>query len=229
MPANQNGSTNGTQGEKKPTLSWSTPVAPVQATAGAAQPIKAVTPTPMQKSAAAAVATKSSSGKIVGWVIAVVVVVALAGWGLVALHSKNTAEAPMDTHVGTNTNALVSGTNTSAATQTAPTSGGSASIVIPSPQNAGMRVTVSQIDVPASTWVVVYEDRNGKPGNALGAAWFSQGMHSGVVELLRGTLAGQSYLVGESRDNGDKVFSLQTDQAVSDAQGNPLWVPLQVR
>ena len=47
------------------------------------------------------------------------------------------------------------------------------------------------------TWVVVFENLGGKPGNALGAKMVFPGDTSGTVDLLRGTTAGQSYFVGE--------------------------------
>jgi hypothetical protein len=82
--------------------------------------------------------------------------------------------------------------------------------------------------VSQPTWVVIYEDHAGVPGNALGAALFlpqsGNAAQSGTVELLRGTLPGQTYFAGEALDDGDKVFSLASDKPVRDAQGNPVLV-----
>ena len=82
--------------------------------------------------------------------------------------------------------------------------------------------------VSQPTWVVIYEDHAGTPGNALGAELFlpqSQGTpQDGTVELLRATLPGQTYLAGELLDSGDKIFSLQSDKPVRDAEGNPILV-----
>lgn len=217
MPDNQ-------KGEQKPTLSWSTP-ANTKPAVPSAQPVKAVTPTPLQK--APTPVAKPRTGKIIAWIIAIVVVIALATWGLVALHSKNAAQTSQGA-VGSTSNALIPGSSEN----TAPTGGAAsavASLVIPSPQASGREVTVSHIDVSVPTWVVVYENNSGQPGNALGAAWFAPSVHSGTVTLLRGTIAGQTYLVGESRDNGDKEFSLRDDPVVLDAQGNTLWVQFQAR
>jgi hypothetical protein len=89
-------------------------------------------------------------------------------------------------------------------------------------------VAVSRVLVSQPTWVVVYEDHAGVPGNALGAELFlpqSEGTaQSGTVELLRGTLPGQTYFAGEALDDGDKIFSLTNDKPIRDAQGNPVLV-----
>ena len=45
---------------------------------------------------------------------------------------------------------------------------------------------------------------------------------SGSVPLLRATVSGQTYLVGESIDNGDHVFSLTADKPVEDSSGKPV-------
>ena len=103
------------------------------------------------------------------------------------------------------------------------------SLVITSPQDAGLQVAVSNVTVSVPTWVVVYENHNGQPGNALGAALFTADRTSGVVDLLRGTLPGQTYIAGEAQDDGDHIFSMQNDPAVRDAQGNPVWVSFKTR
>jgi hypothetical protein len=41
--------------------------------------------------------------------------------------------------------------------------------------------------------------------------------------LLRATMPGQSYFVGQSLDDGDKIFSTQNDKPVRDSKGNPLF------
>jgi len=103
-------------------------------------------------------------------------------------------------------------------------------LAAPSPQPAGLQVAISHISVTRPTWVVVYESRGGQPGNALGASlFFDATQNSGVVDLLRGTLPGQMYFVGESIDDGDRIFSLQNDKPVRDQSGNPLWVTFQTQ
>jgi hypothetical protein len=96
-------------------------------------------------------------------------------------------------------------------------------LTVPTPQTAGASVTVSNIIVSNPTWVVVYEDNNGKPGNALGAALFISGRTNGTVDLLRNTIAGETYLVTEAQDSGNHMFSLQ-DAPVLDQNGNQVWV-----
>lgn len=103
-------------------------------------------------------------------------------------------------------------------------------LAAPSPQPAGLQVAISHVSVTRPTWVVVYESRGGQPGNALGASlFFDSTQSSGVVDLLRGTLPGQMYFVGESIDDGDRIFSLQNDKPVRDENGNPLWVTFQTQ
>jgi len=82
--------------------------------------------------------------------------------------------------------------------------------------------------VSAPTWIVVYENNAGQPGNALGAALFFPENQGGTVELLRGTTAGKSYLATEQVDNGDRKFSLKDDQFLSE-DGVPQWVTFEVK
>ena len=89
-------------------------------------------------------------------------------------------------------------------------------------QAAGLTVLVANAAVDENHWVVIHEDRNGMPGNALGAARFVGGVTSGAVELLRGTVSGQTYHALLYRDNGDRVFSLDADTPVNDQNGAPI-------
>src|SRR3989344_3080802 len=81
---------------------------------------------------------------------------------------------------------------------------GSESLVIPSPQDAGLSVQITSAAVSAPTWVVVYESRNSVRGNALGAALFFPQDGAKSVKLLRATMPNQTYFVGRHVDNGDK-------------------------
>src|SRR3989344_507443 len=65
-----------------------------------------------------------------------------------------------------------------------------------SPQEPGRSVFLTSVAVSAPTWAVVYEERNGMPGNALGARLFLPGEASGAVSLLRATEGGKRYFVG---------------------------------
>lgn len=80
-------------------------------------------------------------------------------------------------------------------------------------QAAGMSVTArATFDAPG--WVVVHEEREGTLGNVLGAAWLPEGSNDIVVELLRGTVAGQTYHVVLYNDDGDKQFEYKGGDAL---------------
>lgn len=102
---------------------------------------------------------------------------------------------------------------------------GENTLVPVSPQDAGLEVAISSATVSVPTWVVVYESVNGEPGRALGATLFFPATNgkSGTVSLLRATEPGQSYLIGENTDSGDRVFALHGDEPVVDLAGQPVW------
>ena len=93
-------------------------------------------------------------------------------------------------------------------------------LIVPSPQKAGQSVVITQANLGAPTWVVVYEGRNGQPGNVLGAQLFFT-IGPGIVTLLRETTAGQTYYVGKSVDNGDHKYAKSTDEPALNADGTP--------
>ena len=95
--------------------------------------------------------------------------------------------------------------------------------LVVSDQPAGPNVAIAHLIIARPVWVVVYVSRDGKPGNALGARLFAAADKQGRVGLLRNTERGQSYFVGISVDNGDRVFSLSQDKPLADADGGPLW------
>jgi len=86
-------------------------------------------------------------------------------------------------------------------------------LTVPASQKAGMSVAVAKATVSKPTWVVVYDSVGGKPGNALGAQLVFK---SGAVNiaLLRSTVAGKTYFVGERVDNGDHKYSKTNDASV---------------
>src|SRR3989344_3522676 len=93
-------------------------------------------------------------------------------------------------------------------------------LVVVTPQRAGLSVQVESAAVSAPTWIVVYENRNGEPGNALGATlFFPEGRALGVT-LLRATVPGQTYLVEKRLDDGDRRFSLSKDAPINES-GTP--------
>lgn len=96
-------------------------------------------------------------------------------------------------------------------------------LVVATPQRAGLSVQVESAAVFAPTWIVVYENRNGEPGNALGATLFFPEGRGGGVTLLRATIPGQTYLVGKRADDGDRKFSLSKDAPINE-NGVPKFV-----
>jgi len=221
------------QGGQKPSLSWSQP-------AGAQKPaepkaptqpnlaMKSLAPAAEPKGAAAA-ATKSNTGLYSSIFIGGLIVGVLLGWGVTGMRGgEEAAQGNLSGTASSTTTTKTSSTSAAGTGAENATLAGTAALSIPSPQAAGLTVSITHADVSAPTWVVIYEDHNGVAGNALGAGLFyptSQGgTTSGTIELLRGTLPGETYLAGESLDDGDHKFSLTLDKPVRDAQGNPLWV-----
>lgn len=206
MDSNSGGNNN-QGGEKKPQLTWTQPAIP-QAQSQKNTPVstpadtkKPLYKTPMFRNAAISLL-----------LIAVVGVVAAT---IVAKKDKQSADtmlaAPSKTATSTD------GTNILPSTQTP-----SGDLAIPSPQEAGLHVVVSKINVTVPTWIVVYENHNGQPGNVLGAALFMSNTSNSTIDLLRGTLPEQTYFVGKARDDGDRKYSLQNDPVVRDANGDPV-------
>jgi len=78
-------------------------------------------------------------------------------------------------------------------------------------QAPGLRVNIDKAVLEENGWVVIHEGTASHIGNALGAARFDAGEHSGVVELLRATETQKTYWAVLYRDNGDKEFNLDSD------------------
>lgn len=172
---------------------------------------------PAAKPAVATVSAASTGrvSKIVGWLAVGVVAGVIVAWGATSLYKHNGAA----TTAGSLQNASTSGSTDTTGDSTMT---GSGLLTVASPQKAGLEVSVSGVNVSEPTWVVVHESRQGKPGNVLGASLFFAGNTSGTIELLRGTVAGQTYFVTERADNGDHKFSLSQDQLVL-TDGQPSW------
>ncbi len=225
MDASQN------SGQKKTQLSWSQP-ANSQSNSQPKPPqnpsnLTSATETNRPRSASAdsrglSQEPQAKSHTMRNLSIAVVAILVIGGiaWAIGG-HKNSTTDMAAST--GGNMPATTTGTTTatgsSSGTQATFPSG---SLVVSSPQNAGLQVVVSNVAVQAPTWVVIYENNNGKPGNVLGAALFTSDRASGVVDLLRGTLSGQTYFAGEARDDGDHMFSMVNDQTVRDTSSNPI-------
>ena len=89
-------------------------------------------------------------------------------------------------------------------------------------QKAGAEVTIDQVVLQNTGWVVIHEDSNGMPGKILGAQLFDPGTGSGTVELLRGTLPGGTYYAMLHSDNGDRAFDPKKDLPLTDQGGAPI-------
>ncbi len=186
-------------------LSWSTPAQstmPVQKTVVVPK-VQVMPPSP------------SNSKKYIIMIVLGVIAGIIIAWGWSVMSSPKEA-------------ALIDGKNPGADTSSVTVTSSGLGLTIISPQIAGNSVAVAAVSVTSATWIVIYEDNNGKPGNALGAALFFPESTAGTVELLRGTTAGKSYLATEQVDNGDRKFSLKDDQFRS-VDGTPQWVTFEVK
>lgn len=86
-------------------------------------------------------------------------------------------------------------------------------------QSAGNKVMVARAVVPEALWVVIHEERDGKPGSILGARRFQAGQSSGEVELLRSTKDGGTYYGMLHRDDGDRKFDHTKDLPFTNESG----------
>ncbi len=207
---------NGNNNQKQGGLSWSAPAAQTPAQ-------KSVTQTKPAASVKMPEGGSSSTGKYVGMVAAGIVAGALIAWGWSAFRAPSSTVSESDTTKTDTSTTASDNTNLGVDTSSVPALGSDPALSIMSPQSAGASVAISKAIVTTPTWVVVYEDNNGKPGNALGAALFFPERQTGTVELLRATTAGKSYLVAKQVDNGDRKFSLKDDQFLSEG-GVVQWV-----
>lgn len=128
-----------------------------------------------------------------------------AGWTSV----KPDAEIPFSDSA--NKAPLESGqSNTPPQTGTATSPGADDEISV-ADQSAGGTVRIEMAKLANSGWVVIHEDRNGKPGNILGARRVNAGtMKDFSIELLRPTVKGVYYAMLHA-DDGDRTFDHQKD------------------
>ncbi len=199
-------------GKKQNGLSWSSSQLTKQST-------PAVTPQVSAAPMSASTPRMSGTARYAGFVAAGVILGVLVAWGAGAWRSKPANTGTTTTVNTTDTKAPV--LDTSGATIVA--EGSDPSLLVMSPQAAGLSVAIDKAIVSEPTWVVVYEDNAGSPGNALGAALFFPDHQQGTVQLLRSTVAGKSYLVVKQVDNGDHRFSLKDDPILTEG-GQTQWV-----
>ena len=241
---NQNKQNPQNNNQPKAGLSWTQPT-PATNTQN-----KGTTPYSKPVSTTAAQAT-DSTGRVIGIIVGIIVVFALAAWGIVALNKRSasndvsTATSTSETTTN-NTSADNTPTDTSATpVTTAPTptpahettpvtptqtaAAGSASLDVKAMQDAGDQVAFTNLNISQPTWVMVYESTDGQPGRILGAQLFFKGDTSGTVHLLRPTIAGQTYYVGAAVDNGDKTFAKADEKYVLDANGKQMWIKFQTK
>jgi hypothetical protein len=102
---------------------------------------------------------------------------------------------------------------------------------MPTTQDAGTMVTISSVTVSEPTWVVLYDNVSGKPGKALGAHLQlpAQNSKASYIKLMRATVAGMSYLVGERIDNGDSEYATATDKEVVGSDGKSAYMTISVQ
>ncbi len=247
MQENNTGQSGGTGGAPKQSgLSWSQPArsdsAPASssvagvAAAGAAKPTAQVSTKPMAQTAAkpaqTSVERKPATGtaagntpRLVGTFAAGVIVGGLLTWGGMSLTLGDTAQ---EVAMGDTTNTQGSATaplNTSVAANTQVSNvipSGTAANFAVADQGAGMQVEAILSKVTTPTWLIVYDDDNGAPGWILGAGMvFPETGSQVVIDLLRPTIAGKSYFVGQSADmHSDHLFSVDQEISLVDSGGN---------
>lgn len=213
--SNQNQQNGQQSNQPKPGLSWT-------------QPMAAQTQTKIHEQKTTPPAhTPPQTGSNKKWWIGLGVVCVLAALFTIGLRQKDGDK------VGTATTT----STTSVRTGTTPTSTMPNSVVVSSIkglgvsplQDAGTEVSIIVEEVSAPAWVVVYESNNGKPGNVLGAGYMTPTIITNKVPLLRSTVSGQTYFIGQTTDDGDSVYSMQKDAALRDAEGNLVLVEFKTR
>ena len=159
----------------------------------------------------------NTANRVIG--VIVLLLIFIGGWWLIARNTVGTSGAPV---VSTDTGSTAGDTKTTTIVEvsgsplptTTPTVEASGEAVEVADQPAGMTVAVASAKLAEMGWVAVRD--NG--GRTLGAARLDAGAHAGiVVELLRGTLAGERYQVLIYIDDGDRVFDLYKDSLVMNA------------
>jgi len=88
-------------------------------------------------------------------------------------------------------------------------------------QPAGETVLVDSATIDRVGWAAVYENRDGEPGNILGARLIPQaGEWSGTIPLLRNTEADRNYFVKLLGDDGDRSFNHEEDLPLAGEGGS---------
>lgn len=100
-------------------------------------------------------------------------------------------------------------------------SGGNTIAVENQPAGDSIRIQSARFGAGGG-WVAIHEDRDGKPGNVLGAQFYAAGeTKGGLVDLLRPTVKGTYYAMLH-HDDGDHQFDFTKDFPMTDASGKPV-------
>src|SRR3989338_2468976 len=158
-----------------------------------------------------------------------VLVVLVGGWMLfagkgsgpsTAMSTDFTNESASDASDGSDTDADTSSAteNASSAVASVAASGEAVKVV---DQTAGGVVMAELVALKSRGWVAVQDEREW----ILGAARLEEGTHTNVaVELLRGTVAGETYNAVLFVDDGDGIFDLHKDTVIKNSDGSTLSV-----
>ena len=145
----------------------------------------------------------NSKNSAVWYTIGAVIIILVA----YLLFFRSPAETVAPTDTATTTSAVASSTQ-------------AASLMI-NDQFSTSTATVDKVVTGASAWVVIHEDRGGKPGNILGASWVPAGETLNLkVELLRAAMEGQTYYAMVHADDGVIGFDFKTDLPITDTTGS---------
>ncbi len=118
--------------------------------------------------------------------------------------------------IGTNTTPNIVVTTTPDVTVSIPATNGDISVTN---QAAGKSVTVDSVTLSKPAWLAVTESVTGGV-RILGAKLVDVGTTKNIkIDLLRGTLAGKTYMVVVRADNGDHVFVPAADKPVIGSNG----------
>ncbi len=157
----------------------------------------------------------SSNLKLALSFITGVVITLLVMWGISAFQTNHNSATQKTATIMATSSADQSKTSGSQLSSISVPVTQSGSLIVSS-QPAGLGVEVKGISVSVPTWIVVYDDNNGKPSNTLGAALVLSGEQNVIVPLLRTTVSGSIYLVGESSTNaGSHTYSRTTTQPLN--------------
>lgn len=91
-------------------------------------------------------------------------------------------------------------------------------------QVPGNRVTIESLTLPATAWLGIHDDQNGKPGVVLGARRFRSGEYANefVQLFITPMKAGETYYAVFLKDDGDDAFDYAKDTPLYDESGNLL-------